>query len=67
MLVNILMFNKSQSIETEQKLKLAVPMLIKLGMFDLFSVEEWISDENSGRRLVGKAAKQLLDHKSVTT
>jgi hypothetical protein len=34
--------------------------LIKVGLFDLFSPDEWISGDNLGRRFVGEKAKQFL-------
>jgi hypothetical protein len=39
----------------------AVPTLFKVGLFDLFSVEEWISGNNAGRKFVGEKAKEFLE------
>ncbi|EGX96991.1 hypothetical protein CCM_01650 [Cordyceps militaris CM01] len=35
----------------------AVPVLRKVGLFDLFRPEEWASDKSPGRSLVGELAK----------
>ncbi len=65
MLYNIDLYNKlpSDSAEREKiqyELVQAVPTLIKVGLFALFSPEEWISGNNAGRRVVGIEAKKLL-------
>lgn len=33
-----------------------LPMLKKVGFFDLFTPEEWIQGDNEGRRVVGQLA-----------
>lgn len=38
-----------------------LPLLDKVGMFDLFRPEEWIQGDNEGRRAVGK---MFLDFKA---
>ena len=46
----------------EEKIVAAVPVLKKVGMFDLFSAEEWeagsVEKGKYGRALVGKAARE---------
>ncbi|WP_151812239.1 DUF7709 family protein [Acinetobacter bereziniae] len=60
MLHNIDLYNLGLRGEVEQELILAIPTLIKVGLFDLFSPDEWISGDNLGRRFVGEKAKQFL-------
>jgi hypothetical protein len=43
-----------------REIKAAVPVLTKLGMFELFSPEEWCAGNRPGRQLVGQAAKELM-------
>lgn len=42
------------------EIKAPVPILIKLGMFELFNLEEWCAGNRPGRTLVGRTAKELL-------
>uniref|UniRef100_UPI00124FD011 DUF7709 family protein n=1 Tax=Acinetobacter bereziniae TaxID=106648 RepID=UPI00124FD011 len=42
MLHNIDLYNQGLRGEVEQELILAIPTLIKVGLFDLFSPDEWI-------------------------
>ncbi|MBJ9952895.1 MULTISPECIES: hypothetical protein [unclassified Acinetobacter] len=60
MLHNIDLYNQGSRGEVEQELILAIPTLVKVGLFDLFSPDEWISGDNPGRRFVGEKAKQFL-------
>ena len=60
MLHNIDLYNQGLRGEVEQELILAIPTLIKVGLFDLFSPDEWISGDNLVRRFVGEKAKQCL-------
>ncbi|MDV8156056.1 DUF7709 family protein [Acinetobacter bereziniae] len=60
MLHNIDLYNQGLRGEVEKELILAIPTLIKVGLFDLFSPDEWISEDNLGRRFVGEKAKQFL-------
>ncbi|MBJ8427092.1 DUF7709 family protein [Acinetobacter bereziniae] len=60
MLHNIDLYNQGLRGEVEQELILAIPTLIKIGLFDLFSPDEWMSGDNLGRRFVGEKAKQFL-------
>ncbi len=39
-------------------IRAAVPVLHKVGMFDLFSPNEWASQTSRGRSLVGEIAKE---------
>ena len=60
MLHNINLYNAGVRGAVEEELMLAVPTLFKVGMFDLFSADEWINGTNAGRRFVGEQAKQFL-------
>ncbi|WP_298775489.1 hypothetical protein [uncultured Shewanella sp.] len=63
MLHNITLYNLGERGEVEEQLKAAIPTLIKVGLFDLFCVDEWIIGANPGRTFVGRYAKVLLDTK----
>lgn len=58
MLVNIAAYNQGQRGEVERQLELSVPTLFKVGLFDLFPIEEWARGDNPGRRLVGELARR---------
>lgn len=60
MLHNINLYNAGLRGEVEEELILAIPTLFKVGMFDLFSIEEWINGSNGGRKFVGEKAKEFL-------
>ncbi|WP_336939251.1 DUF7709 family protein [Acinetobacter modestus] len=60
MLHNINLYNAGVRGAVEKELILAIPTLFKVGMFDLFSADEWINGTNAGRRFVGEQAKQFL-------
>ncbi|MFT4020894.1 MAG: hypothetical protein QM666_05175 [Acinetobacter sp.] len=61
MLHNIQRYNAGERGDVEQELILAIPTLFKVGLFDLFSVEEWIHGENAGRQFVGEQARRYLE------
>ncbi|MFW2176271.1 MULTISPECIES: DUF7709 family protein [unclassified Moraxella] len=60
MLHNIERYNAGERGDVEQELIQAIPTLIKIGMFELFSVDEWASNENLGRNFLAKQARQLI-------
>lgn len=60
MLHNVALYNAGVRGEVERELELSVPTLITIGLFELFSPEEWVSGENSGRRFVGEIARTLM-------
>ncbi|PWY90198.1 hypothetical protein BO70DRAFT_426573 [Aspergillus heteromorphus CBS 117.55] len=69
LLINIRAYNRAYAVgdhaqmETLQAgLKAAVPLLQRVGMFDLFRPEEWIAGENEGRRLVGRMYQELVEY-----
>lgn len=57
---NIRLYNQGQRGRVETELELAIPTLFKVGLFDLFTPEEWIKGDNPGRTFVGKKAKEFL-------
>ncbi|USA52040.1 hypothetical protein NDN13_11090 [Acinetobacter sp. C32I] len=61
MLHNINLYNVGVRGAVEDELILAVPTLFKVGMFDLFTVDEWINGSNAGRKFVGEKAKEFLE------
>jgi hypothetical protein len=67
MLHNVKLYNAGERGMIEEDLEAAVPTLIKVGLFDLFSPAEWISGDNAGRRFVAQAAlKYMEQNKKVT-
>jgi hypothetical protein len=65
MLHNVARYNEGERGEVERELELAVPTLIKVGLFDLFTPDEWIVGMNPGRRFVGLAAREVLSRSST--
>ncbi|QDQ28336.1 hypothetical protein FNU76_19365 [Chitinimonas arctica] len=57
MLHNVGLYNEGARGEVERELELAVATLFKVGLFDLFSPEEWVAGDNPGRRFVGLKAQ----------
>lgn len=64
MLHNVSLYNAGARGEVERELELAVPTLIKVGLFALFTPEEWINGTNAGRRYVGQKAREYLARES---
>ena len=60
MLHNINLYNSGERGQVEKELELAVPTLIKVGLFELFAPDDWINRSNPGRRFVGELAKGYL-------
>lgn len=64
MLHNVKLYNglnndkQKKAIETE--LITAIPTLVKVGLFELFSPAEWIAGDNAGRKFIGEQARQYL-------
>lgn len=56
MLYNVSLYNAGERGKVEEELRLAIPTLYKVGLFDLFSPEEWVKGDNPGRRFVGEEA-----------
>ncbi len=62
MLQNVALYNAGARGDVEKELEMSIPTLIKVGLFDLFSPEEWIHGDNPGRRFVGEKALEYLKH-----
>ncbi|MDE3738726.1 DUF7709 family protein [Metapseudomonas resinovorans] len=60
MLQNVARYNQGERGEVERELELAVPTLVKVGLFELFSPQEWAAGDNPGRRFVGLKAQDYL-------
>ncbi|MEB3754933.1 DUF7709 family protein [Acinetobacter sp. MD2(2019)] len=65
LLHNIVLYNAGERGLVEQELILAIPTLFKVGLFDLFSVEEWMIGENQGRKFVGQHAKHYQNSQKL--
>jgi hypothetical protein len=71
MLKNIERFNNGENKEGDEarcELERCVPVLIRVGLFELFLPDEWINNnaqqDNPGRQFVGRLAKQHLAEQS---
>ncbi|KAI0900096.1 hypothetical protein F4806DRAFT_278167 [Annulohypoxylon nitens] len=65
LLINIRAYNEAHEAGDKEKMALleesmraTLPLLEKVGMFGLFSPEEWIQGDNEGRKVVGKLYQQ---------
>jgi hypothetical protein len=61
LLVNIRAYDagdEQQRTALEPAIQAAIPVLRKVGMFALFSEDEWMHGDSPGRALVGRLAKQ---------
>ena len=60
-ITNIDRYNRGERGEIEQELALAIPTLLKAGLFDVFPPEDWITGNNEGRAFVGRQARTYID------
>lgn len=63
MLHNVALYNAASADargEIERELELAIPTLAQIGLFALFTPEEWCSGSNPGRQFVGRKAQEYL-------
>lgn len=60
---NIALYNAGERGQVEDELRLAVPTLIKVGLFELFPPEQWMADGNPGRAFLGREAALHLAKK----
>lgn len=56
LLYNIQRYNAGERVAVEDEIRLAIPTLFKVGLFDLFTLDEWIAGSNAGRTFVGEEA-----------
>ena len=61
MLYNVKLYNVGERGDIENQLEASIPTLIKVGLFDLFGIQEWITGDNPGRRFVGLKAKEFIN------
>lgn len=66
MLQNVALYDAGERGEIERELESAIPTLVKVGLFDLFSPGEWISGSSPGRRFVGERAKAYLSGQTAS-
>ncbi|KAI0388081.1 hypothetical protein F5Y04DRAFT_274933 [Hypomontagnella monticulosa] len=66
LLVNIRSYNeahkagdKSKMAQLEEAMRATLPLLDRVGMFDLFRPEEWITGDNEGRKAVGRMYQEF--------
>ena len=62
LLVNIKAYNAGddeQRKALEPAIRASIPVLTKVGMFDIFTPEDWINGGSPGRALVGKLAREM--------
>lgn len=52
--------NEAQRVDLEPSIQAAIPTLCQVGLFDLFTPEEWASKRSPGRSLVGKLAQDYI-------
>ena len=64
LLHNIELYNKGQRGKVEMELESAIPQLFKVGLFKLFSPQEWMNGTDAGRALVGRLALEYLESNS---
>ena len=60
MLHNVAQYNAGARGDIERELELSIPTLLKVGLFDLFTPDEWIDGDNAGRRFIGQKALDYL-------
>lgn len=73
MLKNIEPFNNGENKEGDEariELERCIPVLIRVSLFQLFTLDEWITNngqqDNPGRKFVGQLAKKYLaEHSSA--
>ena len=57
-LQNIRLYNQGERGQVEQDLQAAVPTLWRVGLFDLFTPQEFMAGDNAGRKYLGQLAQQ---------
>jgi len=63
MLYNVDRYNEGARGNIEKELELSIPTLFKVGLFNLFPVEEWTAGDNAGRRFIGTKALEYIAQK----
>ncbi|KAI3337889.1 hypothetical protein F4824DRAFT_500136 [Ustulina deusta] len=70
LLVNIRAYNAAHAASDtaktrvlEASFEVALPLLDKVGLFDLFAPDEWIQGNNQGRKVVGQLYQEFKAHR----
>lgn len=64
MLKNIARYNAGEQGDVELELERCIPTVARVGLFALFSVDEWINTTtNPGRKFVGEKAQEFFANK----
>ncbi|KAI1482319.1 hypothetical protein K445DRAFT_18309 [Daldinia sp. EC12] len=70
LLINIRAYNealrigdKDKQAQLEDSMRATLPLLDKVGMFELFPPEDWISGNNEGRKVVGRMYQEFKSQK----
>jgi len=61
-MTNIDAYNQGERGLVEEDLRGAIPFLAKVGLFKLFTPDEWKSNTNAGRNFVGILAQKYFDN-----
>ena len=56
---NIDLYNNGERGDIENEMQLAVETLARIGLFSLFTPDEWMNTSNQGRHFVGSLAQGL--------
>ncbi|KAI2620621.1 hypothetical protein GGS26DRAFT_302889 [Hypomontagnella submonticulosa] len=66
LLINIRSYNEAHKAgdrakmeQLKEAMRATLPLLDRVGMFDLFRPEEWIAGDNEGRKAVGKMYQEF--------
>ena len=63
LLHNIRLYNQgvdnAEKTQLEREMKTAIPLLKKVGLFDLFTPGEWMQGKSPGRRFVGEQVGRM--------
>ncbi|RAL15342.1 uncharacterized protein BO97DRAFT_468289 [Aspergillus homomorphus CBS 101889] len=57
--------NQGQMRSLRSALQAAIPLLTKVGMFELFPPEDWIRGDNEGRQMVGRMAIEFQQPREI--
>ena len=58
---SINLYNQGERGQVEKDLEVAIPTLWKVGLFNLFTPDEFMAGDNAGKAFVGKLAKQYIE------
>lgn len=61
LLYNIQRYNGGERGQIEEEMRLAIPILFKIGFFELFPPNEWISKENFGGKFCWSCSSSIFN------